>query len=362
MTEKKDDNDQTEQLQATVHEALNTQSPLSITAGNSKSFYGRKAPGSTLSVREHVGIINYQATELVITARAGTRLNEIESALNANQQMLAFEPPHFAETATLGGTIACGFSGPSRPWRGAARDFVLGCRIINGKGEVLRFGGEVMKNVAGYDVSRLMTGSLGTLGLLLDISLKVLPKPTHNLTLQLPCLESNCISLFSRWRKQNLPMTAAIYFDGAITLRLSGSQRVIDQAREQLAQKQPGVEILEAPDFWPSIREHQHPFFLGEQPLWRLSLPPATPIIKLNGTSLIDWAGGQRWLRSEEPAEKIRQLTSQMGGHATLFKHGNPTGDIFHPLIPGNHALHQRIKHAFDPNKIFNPGRQYPDL
>ena len=357
MTEQSNGTDQTEQLQSTVRAALKNKSPLSISAGNSKSFYGRKIAGKTLSVREHTGIINYQASELVMTARAGTPLSEIKSALTANQQILPFEPPHFGETATLGGTIACGFSGPSRPWRGAARDFVLGCRMINGKGEVLRFGGEVMKNVAGYDVSRLMTGSLGTLGVLLDISIKVLPKPAHSLTLQLPCSETDCIALFSGWRQQNLPVSAAIYLDGAITLRLSGSPSVVDQTKKLLE-----GEIFESPNFWLSIREHQHPFFHGDQPLWRLSVPPATPLLQLNGDCLIDWAGGQRWLRSEEPAEKIRQVVENVRGHATLFKHGDSTDDIFHPLAPGNHLLHQRVKQAFDPSNIFNLGRQYPDI
>lgn len=357
MVDTLESTDQTIVLQDQVKEALVSKTPLVIQGGGSKHFYGRAIEGAPLSTSGHKGIIRYQPTELVITARAGTLLSEIEAQLAENHQMLPFDPPYFGKHATLGGMVASGLSGPQRPWSGAVRDMVLGCRVINGSGEILRFGGEVMKNVAGYDISRLMSGALGTLGLLLDISLKVQPKPAFERTLILPASTAESLIKFNQWRASLLPLSAAVHYDGAIYLRLSGNPAAVEQACSQL-----GGAAAEDAICWTAIREHKHAFFDQEAPLWRLSVPPATPCLELAGSTFIDWAGAQRWLCSDVPATRIREAVGRVGGHATLFRGGDRLGEIFHPPSQGVWQLHQRIKKAFDPNGIFNPGRLYPAL
>lgn len=342
-----------------VRAAHAARTPLRIRAGGTKNWYGNRnalAHPATLDVRAHRGIVRYEPTELVITARVGTLLTEIESALDENNQMLAFEPPHFGEGATLGGTIACGFSGPRRPYAGAARDFVLGTCIINGRGELLRFGGEVMKNVAGYDISRLMAGALGTLGVLLEVSLKVLPKPRAELTLARETPAADAIRLANQWAGRPLPLSAIAHDGARMFVRLSGTERAIAAARAKIG----GGTVPDGAAFWLSVREHRHAFFNGDAPLWRLSVPPATAPIALPGASFLDWGGAQRWLRSDAPTQTVRAAAATVGGHATLFRHG-ARGDVFHPLPPAAVALHTRIKEAFDPRSILNPGILYPD-
>ncbi|MCG8380915.1 MAG: glycolate oxidase subunit GlcE [Gammaproteobacteria bacterium] len=357
MTDTLESTDQTIVLQNQVKAALVNKAPLVIQGGGSKPFYGRAIEGTPLSTSGHKGILRHQPTELVITARAGTLLSEIETRLAEHHQMLPFEPPYFGKHATLGGAIACGLSGPRRPWSGAVRDMVLGCRILNGSGEILHFGGEVMKNVAGYDVSRLMSGALGTLGLLLDISLKVQPKPAFERTLSFSTSAAESLIKFNQWRASLLPLSAAIHYEDAIYLRLSGHQAAVEQACSQL-----GGTAEEGTTCWTAIREHKHTFFDQEAPLWRLSVPPATPCLDLGGSTLIDWAGAQRWLQSDAPAAHIRDAVDRVGGHATLFRGGDRLGEVFHPPSKGIWQLHQRVKKAFDPSGIFNPGRLYPAL
>ncbi|MDX1697400.1 MAG: glycolate oxidase subunit GlcE, partial [Thiohalobacterales bacterium] len=258
--------------------------PLAINGNATRAFYGRPIPGEPLSLGDYRGIIDYSPAELVISARAGTRLADVQSTLAGNRQMLAFEPPAFGESATLGGTIACGLSGPRRPWSGGARDFVLGVNCINGRGEYLRFGGQVMKNVAGYDLSRTLTGSMGTLALLLDIHLKVLPQPATELTLVQTCSENEAIDRSNRWSSRPLPLSAACYLDGRLLFRLSGSARGVQAAAGQLG----GEPLSEGNDFWRDLREQTLPFFAGDTPLWRLSLPPASPPLDLDGAQLVD--------------------------------------------------------------------------
>jgi glycolate oxidase FAD binding subunit len=346
-----------------VRAAHAARTPLRIRGGDTKNWYGnRNAMGqplahtATLDVRAHRGIVRYEPTELVITARAGTRLAEIESALAENGQMLAFEPPHFGDGATLGGTIACGFSGPRRPYTGAARDFVLGTCIINGRGEVLRFGGEVMKNVAGYDISRLMVGALGTLGVLLEVSLKVLPKPRAELTLARETSAVDAIRLANEWAGRPLPLSAIAHDGARLFIRLSGAERAVEAARSTIG----GETVADGDTFWLSVREHRHAFFQGDVPLWRLSVPPASAPIALPGVFFLDWGGAQRWLRSDAPEEAVRAAAGIAGGHARLFRHGGH-GDVFHALSPAALALHRRIKEAFDPRGVLNPGVIYPD-
>ncbi len=350
--------DQTESLQSQVKDALATQTLLRIDGGSSKPFYGQRLKGEPLSTREHSGIINYEPTELVITARAGTPLSEIETVLAAQSQMLPFEPPHFGDSATLGGTIACGLSGPRRPYAGAARDFVLGCRVLTGKGDVLHFGGEVMKNVAGYDISRLMTGALGTLGVLLDISLKVLPRPTAETTLQLEASAAQALDAMNHWAGQPVPLTAAAHDGELLYLRLSGATSAVTQAEKQIGGEQSKAGI----SFWQTLREHTHPFFQEEVPLWRLSLAAGYPSLALEGKQFLDWGGAQRWLVSAEKPELIRRAVAAAGGHATGFRHQTPDVMVFHPLPANLYQIHERLKRRFDPAGILNAGRMYPDL
>ncbi|OUD12448.1 glycolate oxidase subunit GlcE [Thioflexithrix psekupsensis] len=342
-------------LQNKVRTAIQDETPLELIGGGSKRFYGREPVGEPLYLSEHAGIMNYEPSELVITARAGTRLQEIETTLAESGQCLGFEPPHFGENATLGGTIACGFSGMTRPYWGSAADFVLGTRLLTGKAEVLRFGGEVMKNVAGYDVSRLMVGALGTLGILLDVSLKVLPKPVHHVTLTRECDAATSLRLMNQWAGQPLPLSATAFLQGQFYYRLSGSVRGVDAAVKQLG----GDVLPQADTFWRDLREHRLPFFQNEtQNLWRLSLPSTVPVLPLLGESIIEWGGAQRWLRSDTDAMTLRNQVSAAGGYATLFRFG-ARHSCFQPLSEPLLGLHQQLKIAFDPKNIFNRGRLY---
>lgn len=352
------DQDISAALQQQVVDAINTQTPLNICGNNTKSFLGRAAQGTPLPIAEHRGIIEYDPRELVLTARAGTPLLEIEAALDKAGQMLTFEPPHFGEGATLGGTIACGLSGPRRPYAGAARDAVLGCKIINGKGELLTFGGQVMKNVAGYDVSRLMVGAYGTLGVLLEISLKVLPRPAASLTLMQEYPQNDAIQRMSQLLSQPMPVDAAAYHAGHCHLRIAGSEQAVQHAQKQLG----GETLNDSTPFWHSLREQQLPFFRSDKPLYRVMVKPATPPLNIAGEWLLDWGGAQRWLLSDEPQALIRERVVAAGGHVTLFRAGAQAGEVFTPLSASMLNLHQRLKSSFDPQRIFNPGRIYAGL
>ncbi len=343
---------------ARVKEAAATHRPLHIHGGNSKAFYGRPVAGDALDTREHSGVLDYEPSELFIRARSGTALSEIEQRLDRHRQMLAFEPPRFSPHSTLGGVIASGLSGPRRPFAGAARDAVLGIGLINGKGEALHFGGQVMKNVAGYDLSRLMAGALGTLGLLTDVSLKVLPRPETEYTLKQVCTQQEALLRCAGWTANPLPLSGACWHDGRLYLRLSGTEAGVRHARHQL-----GDSLLEQDDgWWQRLRDQQLDFFRRDTPLWRLSVPPATPPLAIAGDWLIDWAGGQRWLYSNENAATIRQLTGSVGGQATLFRNAPDSEEVFQPLPAPLFSLQQRLKQAFDPEGILNPGRLYQDL
>jgi len=361
------DRDISQQLQDAVRSAAAEGRALHIRGGGSKAFYGRDADraGEPLDLSGHRGIISYTATELVISARCGTPLAELEAALAERDQVLPFEPPHFdadaSTTATVGGALACGLSGPRRPWGGALRDHVLGTRLLNGRGEPLRFGGEVIKNVAGYDVSRLLTGSLGVLGAVLEVSFKVLPAAAREVTLAQPCDAAEALRRAARWSRQPLPLSGIAWDDGQLRLRLAGAAAGVTAAVAQLRAADGGEEV--DGNWWQALREQQLAFFAGEAPLWRLSLPPASaPLDQLPGDWLLDWGGAQRWLRSEAPAESIRAAAAALGGHATLFRGGERSGEVFHPLDPVKARLHRSIKAAFDPKGIFNPGKLYADL
>ena len=333
--------------------------PLRIRGGGTKDWYGQRLDGDVLDTGEYRGIVDYEPTELVITARCGTPLAEIEAALAARGQMLAFEPPHFGTGATIGGAIASGLSGPRRANAGAVRDFVLGCTLLDGKGDVLSFGGQVMKNVAGYDVSRLLAGSLGTLGLLLEVSVKVLPRAPREATLVFEGVsEVDAIRNLNEWAGQPLPVSASCWHDGVLALRLSGANAAVDAAIRSLG----GDVMPDCSRFWASLREQQHAFFEGDMPLWRLSVPSTVGAIVLGGPQLIEWGGAQRWLRAPgdaTTAERIRATVRACGGHATLFRGGDGSVSVFQPLAPAIGRIQERLKAGFDPAGIFNPGRMY---
>lgn len=349
--------DLTQRLQTRVAAAYASGNPLRIIGSGTKSFLGPSTSGELLSVAEHHGIIRYEPQELVITARAGTRLRDVEAALAEHNQMLAFEPPHFGSDATLGGTIACNLAGPRRPFAGAARDFVLGVRIINGRGEILRFGGEVMKNVAGYDLSRLMAGAYGTLGVLLEVTLKVLPRPQVASTLIQQRPVGDAIRIMNRWAGEPLPLSACAYDGNVLYARLEGHDSAVCAAHKVM-----GGEILEGGEFWTILREQQHGFFQHHHPLWRIATAPAASPLTVPGKTFIEWCGALRWLQSDAPAATVRAAARDAGGHATLFRGNVANTSAFEPLIPSLAALHQRIKSAFDPANILNPGRLYADL
>ncbi|WP_236717283.1 glycolate oxidase subunit GlcE [Acidihalobacter prosperus] len=347
----------TTSLAEQVREAAAAHRGLRIAGSGSKAFLGLSTAESTLAVDGHRGIVHYEPVELVLTARAGTPLAEIEAALAEQGQMLPFEPPYFGPGATLGGTLACNLSGPRRPYAGAARDFVLGTRVINGRGEVLRFGGEVMKNVAGYDVSRLMAGSHGTLGVLLEASLKVLPRAQAETTLRLELSPQEAIRQLNTWAGLPLPLTAGVYDGESVYLRLSGTEVALRAAQRRIG----GEPVDDGADFWRRLREQTHAFFRHPGRLWRLSVAASAAPIELPGHWLLDWAGAQRWYAGEADAASVRQAAVRAGGHATLWRGVAADGPRYQPLPPAVLALHRRIKSALDPAGILNPGHPlYP--
>lgn len=351
--------DRSTELAAAVCAAAEARTPLCIRGGSSKDFYGRTPVGDALDIVGHRGIVNYEPTELVLTARAGTRLRAIEAELRKAGQMMPFEPPHFGGRATLGGAVASGLSGPARPWGGSVRDFVLGIRLINGRGEHLRFGGQVMKNVAGYDIARLATGSLGMLGVITEVSLKVLPRPatTATRTLELPAAEG-----FARVEdafRAGIPVTGAMHDGERLYVRLGGTKSAVEAGLERLG----GDRLGDATAYWMALRDHKLPFFLGDgPPLWRISLPPLAQPPKLPGPRILDWNGQLVWQRTDADAASVFAAAAERGGHATRFRGGDRGGDAFQPLPRANRRLHENIKAAFDPGQIFNPGRMYEGL
>ncbi len=347
-----------EQLARIIRTAAAERRVLRLRGGGTKDFYGTALAGEILDTSSYHGIVEYEPPELVITARCGTPLAEIEAAMRDNGQMLAFEPPHFGAGATLGGCIAAGLSGPRRPYAGAVRDLVLGVRMLDGKGQDLRFGGRVMKNVAGYDVSRLMAGSMGTLGVILEVSVKALPLPVAELTLRREHPQAEAIALMNEWAGKPLPLSATCHVDNALYLRLAGAAAAVRAAREKLG----GEEVADGAAFWESVREQRHAFFAGDTPLWRVSLKSSTPPLNLPGAQLVEWSGALRWVASAADADVVREAAISGGGHATLFRAQDKSGGAFHPLSPALATIHRRLKQTFDPAGILGPGRMYPDF
>ena len=363
-----------------LHAAKN-KTPLSIEGGATKSWYGNANTYTKLDTRTYSGILEYQPEELVITACAGTPLKEIEAALKEKNQVLAFEPPHFGEHATFGGAIAAGLAGPGRISVGNFRDFVLGTRILDGKGQDLSFGGQVMKNVAGYDVSRLMPGSMGTLALLLEASVKVLPRPAATATLRCHISQEKALRTLNEWAGQPLPLSASCWIgngagEGQLAIRLAGAAAAIKAAIPLMSSLVNASEVdpQSAEVFWNDLREHKLPSFeniAADQTLYRLALPAACGPLIISGASneiVLEWHGQQRWIKAagdEATFTLIKKLATSHGGHATRFKQGmnvNPAFQRFTILSEQAHSkalelVQERLRSAFDPAGVFATNR-----
>ena len=371
------------QLREQVLDAARQRNTVLIEGGGTKNFYGNHALNSTdkaalntidnrvphntkasvaLKLSALHGIINYQPTELVLTAWAGTPLQEVIDTLAASSQMLAFDPPAFGAQATLGGCVAAGLAGPGRYSGGPVKDYVLGTHLLTASGNILKFGGEVMKNVAGYDVSRLLVGSMGMFGALTQVSVKVAPMPQEVFTLEFVLDEASALALCHGWRAQPLPISATAWqstegTSGCLRVRLAGAGAALKTARLKMGgQVLPEAQALE---YWTALREQKLSFF-ATPTLWRLAVAPGTPVLNLAPT-LIEWGGGQRWVASALDATTVRRVAEQAGGHATLFRSSSdqtmPDQGVFHPLTDGVLAVVQRLKQEFDPLGLFNPGR-----
>jgi glycolate oxidase FAD binding subunit len=350
-----------------VRDAAASGAQLDIVGGGTKGFYGEARVGERLHTDVLEGISSYEPTELVVTARAGTLLAELEAALAEQGQCLPFEPPHLGPAGTVGGMVAAGLAGPARLAVGGVRDYVLGATLLNGRAEVLSFGGQVMKNVAGYDVSRLLAGSMGTLGVILEVSLKVLPVSPATLSLRFDMNEADALRQLNLWGGQPLPINASAWWDGTLVVRLRGARAAVDAAVRQMGGEPLPGELADT--FWTGVRHQRDDFFKRAEaavrdgvPLWRLALPTVAPVVALPGDQLIEWGGAQRWWSTPAPASEVRAAALRSGGHATLFRAREKSVGVFAPLKSPLDRIHRELKTAFDPSGIFNPGRLYPGL
>jgi glycolate oxidase FAD binding subunit len=354
-------------LQQRIQDAAAAGTPLEIRGHGSKAFYGDAPRGDLLSTLEFSGISSYEPSELVVTVKAGTPIAELEAALAAQGQHLAFEPPRLAGRGTVGGMVASGLSGPARAATGSVRDHVLGLTLINGRGEALNFGGTVMKNVAGYDVSRLMAGAMGILGLIAEVSLKVLPHPVASSTLRFEMDQAAALKALNAWGGKPLPIQASAWWEGALILRLGGAGAAVDAARRTLGGETIAQDL--ALPFWDGLRDQHDEFFLGAERavaggarLWRIATPQTAPVLHLPGEQLVEWGGAQRWLTTPAGDAQVRELAAAMGGHATLYRAQDKSAGVFAPLSAPLLRIHRELKKSFDPQGLFNPGRLYGDL
>ncbi len=373
-----------------VRAAARNGQPLWLRGGGTKAFYGQpmpaEAPGCVLDLRPLCGVSSYEPSELVVTARAGTRLAELEALLATQGQCLPFEPPRFGPASTVGGMVAAGLAGPARAAVGSVRDFVLGASVLNGRAEVLSFGGQVMKNVAGYDLARLFAGSLGVLGAILEVSLKVLPLPVARATLRFDLDQAQALQQLNRWAGQPLPISASAWWDGTLVLRLAGAGAAVAAAQAALGGEQIPPELADA--FWAGLRDQNDEFFnraaqqvmpavssvagaatapavdrQGAWPaLWRIAVPDTAPPLALPGAPLIEWGGAQRWYVTAASAAQLRSLAAAAGGHATLYRSADRSAGVFTPLKAPLDRIQRELKRSFDPDGLFNPGRLYPGL
>jgi glycolate oxidase FAD binding subunit len=344
-----------------VRQAASGGAALRIVGGGTKDFYGQELVGELFPTRAYAGIVDHDPTELVITARCGTPLDEIEDTLARAGQMLGFEPPRFGPASTIGGCVVSGLSGPRRPYAGAVRDHLLGVRLLDGRGEDLVFGGRVMKNVAGFDVSRLIAGSLGTLGIVLEASLRCLPRPRVEATRVLELDYAAALRRMNEWGAQPLPVTATWYSDSKLHVRLSGAESAVAAAARVIG----GTALDDAETLWASIRDQTHGFFAAARSasLWRLSVPPTAPHAELPGVQAIEWRGALRWIRIDAgvDARPVRAWATQHGGHATVFR-GEKSAGAFQPLDAPLLRIHRALKAAFDPAGIFNRRRLFAEV
>jgi glycolate oxidase FAD binding subunit len=346
--------DALQQLRHRVMDANAAGTGLRLRGAGTKDFYGEHCEGALLDLRGYHGVVDYEPSELVITARCGTALSELESLLQQHQQFLAFEPPAFGGEPTIGGVIAAGLSGPRRFQAGAARDFVLGAVLLSAQGELLHFGGKVIKNVAGFDLARLLCGSLGILGAITEVSLKVMPLPRTEQTLCLELAAPEALAQFNRWGGQPLPISATAWIAGQAWVRLSGAPSAVRAARARL-----GGELLddtEALALWKSLRDQTHAFFRQAGAVWRLSVPSSAAPLATSAAQLIEWGGALRWCYGDLPAAQMRALARSAGGSALHWR-GGSSGARFDALSPAVLEIHRRLKSRFDPRGIFNPGR-----
>ncbi len=351
-----------------IQTARAEQRPLCIRGGGTKDWYGEPPQGERLDTHTLAGISSYEPSELVVTVRAGTLLKDLEAELAKKGQCLPFEPPRFGAASTVGGMVAAGLAGPARVSVGGVRDYMLGATMINGRGEVLSFGGQVMKNVAGYDVSRALAGSMGILGIIAEVSLKVLPAPRATSTLRFEtALQAEALAAMQRVALSPMPLAASAWCNGFLLLRFSGARAAVDAALATL-----GGNKLQAPEaqmFWNGLRDQRDAFFVaaGAQvaegaTLWRMSVPSTTPPFKLDGPTLVEWGGALRWLVSRAPHATVRHAAETAGGHATLYHARERAVGVFSPLTLPLARIHTELKRAFDPERVFNPGRLYPEL
>jgi len=338
--------------------AIEQGKPLKIVGGNSKSFLGRDITGAKIAMADYTGIISYEPTELFITVKAGTLLSEVKQVLAEQGQMLAFEPAEVNTKTTIGGVVATGLSGPRRPYAGSVRDFVLGIRCINGLAQELSFGGQVMKNVAGYDLSRLLTGSFGTLSVILEVTLKVLPLAEFELTGCKKISKHQALEIMSELSCKSTPISAACYYKENVYVRFSGNEKVVKECLTEFELD----EYKESNQFWSGLCDFKLPVFNSDKPIWRLSVPVASKVNIESEHYLIDWGGGQYWFASEQASNEVFTMAEKLGGSALLFRGGDRHADVFQPLENGLFKLQQALKKSFDPHKILNPEKMYVNL
>lgn len=348
--------------QERIRSAAAADTPLRIVGRGTKDFYGQELCGERFETVDYTGVVDYDPTELVMTARCGTPLSEIEHMLRDAGQMLGFEPPQFGHAATLGGCVAAGLSGPRRPYAGAVRDLVLGVRLLDGRGEDLRFGGRVMKNVAGFDVSRVVAGSLGTLGVVLEVSLKCQPRPRAEVSQVLELTADQAIQRMNEWGGRPLPISATCYYDGRLQVRFAGAPSAVAAAVRAVG----GLPLAEPEAFWCSLREQGHPFFITDPdaPLWRLSVRSTAPFTDLGGPQLVEWGGSLRWLKASPPIDpaRLRLWAREHAGHATLYRAADKSAGAFQRPDEALLRVQRELKSAFDPRGIFNRHRMYLDF
>jgi glycolate oxidase FAD binding subunit len=329
---------------------------VEIVGSGSKRFYGEQIEALPLEVAAHSGVIDYDPAELVITLRGGSKLRDVEALLAQNRQMFGFEPPHFGADATIGGMVASGLAGPRRAFAGSIRDFVLGAKLLDGNGQVLKFGGRVIKNVAGFDLSRVLVGSLGTLGVILEVSIRVVPMCETEATL---AFRHDSADEHIRWiiqlGSEPPPISASLWTGGNSHLRLSGSEQGVRHAAGQL-----GGDAVDPQ--WDVVREQNHEFFAAGQPLTRISLPPACGDLSPPAPQMIEWGGAQRWLCGEVDIESLRAQAGAEGGSVCAYSGHGGVIPVFHPPAPALLKLQRSIKSSFDAGDIFNTGKLYPGL